>query len=252
MRERGHLFIPVVIMLVVMYSGYSAPLAALAGTLACFPVAALRKSTRGYVTCRNVLDALVDGARNALAGRAGLRLRRHRHRRRHDLRPRHRVHAVRRRARQGHAAAGADADHDRRHRARHGHADDAGLHHHGGAAGAAIIKLGVIPPAAHMFAFYFAILSAITPPVALAVFAAAGIAKSDLWTTGWAAVQIGAAGFIMPFMFIYEPPLLMIGAWPTIVSGSLTASAGIVIVAAGLHGYFITRSAPLAVAQCWS
>ena len=64
----------------------------------------------------------------------------------------------------------------------------------------AIIKLGVIPPAAHMFAFYFAVLSAITPPVALAVFAAAGIAKADLWKSGWAAVKIGAAGFIVPFM----------------------------------------------------
>ena len=78
----------------------------------------------------------------------------------------------------------------------------------------AIIKLGVIPPAAHMFAFYFAVLSAITPPVALAVYAAAGIAKSELWASGWAAVKIGAAGFIVPFMFIYEPALLMIGDWP--------------------------------------
>src|SRR5690606_2422498 len=57
----------------------------------------------------------------------------------------------------------------------------------------AIIKLGVIPPAAHMFALYFAVLSAITPPVALAVFAAAGIAKADLWKSGLAAVKIGCA-----------------------------------------------------------
>ena len=53
----------------------------------------------------------------------------------------------------------------------------------------ALIKLGAVTPAAHMFAFYFAILSAITPPVALAVFAAAGLAKSDLWQTGWAAMR---------------------------------------------------------------
>jgi TRAP-type uncharacterized transport system fused permease subunit len=77
----------------------------------------------------------------------------------------------------------------------------------------------------------------------LAVFAAAGIAKSDLWATGLAAVRIGATGFVVPFMFVYEPALLMIGPWPTIVWSSLTASAGVVIVAAGLHGYFITRSA---------
>ena len=78
----------------------------------------------------------------------------------------------------------------------------------------AIMKLGVIEPAAHMFAFYFAVLSAITPPVALAVFAAAGLAKADMWDSGWAAMKIGAAGFIVPFMFVYQPALLMIGAWP--------------------------------------
>ena len=75
----------------------------------------------------------------------------------------------------------------------------------------AIMKLGVIEPAAHMFAFYFAVLSAITPPVALAVFAAAGLAKADMWDSGWAAMKIGAAGFIVPFMFVYQPALLMIG-----------------------------------------
>ena len=68
-----------------------------------------------------------------------------------------------------------------------------------------------------MFAFYFAVLSAITPPVALAVYAAAGLAKSNLWKTGWAAMKIGAAGFIVPFMFVYEPALLMIGDWPNII-----------------------------------
>ena len=106
----------------------------------------------------------------------------------------------------------------------------------------AIMKLGVIEPAAHMFAFYFAILSAITPPVALAVFAAAGIAKADLWQSGWAAVKIGFAGFIVPFMFVHEPALLMIGDWQTIVSSCITASAGIVLFAAGLHGYLVTAA----------
>ena len=89
----------------------------------------------------------------------------------------------------------------------------------------AIIKLGVIPPAAHMFAFYFAVLSAITPPVALAVYAAAGIAKADLWRSGWAAVKIGAAGFIVPYMLIYEPALLMIGSWPSIIQAFVTRAS---------------------------
>jgi TRAP-type uncharacterized transport system fused permease subunit len=103
----------------------------------------------------------------------------------------------------------------------------------------ALVKLGVVTPAAHMFAFYFAILSAITPPVALAVFAASGLAKSDLWSTGWAAVKIGAAGFIVPFMFVYEPALLMIGDWPWIVWRVIVSCIGIAMLASGLHGYLV-------------
>lgn len=103
----------------------------------------------------------------------------------------------------------------------------------------ALIKLGVVRPAAHMFAFYFAILSAITPPVALAVYAASGLAKSNLWKTGWAAVKVGAAGFIVPFMFVYEPALLMIGDWPTIVWRFIVSCIGIAVLAAGLHGYLL-------------
>ena len=81
----------------------------------------------------------------------------------------------------------------------------------------ALIKLGVVAPAAHMFAFYFAILSAITPPVALAVFAAAGLAKADMWAAGLGRRCASArAGFIVPFMFVYEPALLLIGKdWGT-------------------------------------
>src|SRR5574340_892448 len=90
----------------------------------------------------------------------------------------------------------------------------------------ALIKLGAIAPAAHMFAFYFAILSAITPPVALAVFAAASLGKTDLWKSGWEAVRIGAAGFIVPFMFVYEPSILMIGDWMDIASAFITATTG--------------------------
>jgi TRAP-type uncharacterized transport system fused permease subunit len=93
-----------------------------------------------------------------------------------------------------------------------------------------------------MFALYFAVLSAITPPVALAVFAAAGIAKADMWKSGWAAMKIGAAGFIVPFMFVYEPALMMIGDWPTIAWRFVMACLGIGLFAAGLHGYLITAA----------
>jgi len=106
----------------------------------------------------------------------------------------------------------------------------------------AIIKLGAPVPAAHMFAFYFAILSAITPPVALAVYAAAGLAKANLWESGWAAVRVGAAGFIVPFMFIYEPALLMINGWEqwhVSLLAFISACAGCILLAAGLHGYLL-------------
>src|SRR5690606_29861062 len=99
-----------------------------------------------------------------------------------------------------------------------------------------LIKLSMVEPAAHLFAFYFAILSAITPPVALAVYASSGLAKANLWKAGWAAVRIGAAGFIVPFMFVYTPELLMLGSWEAVVWASATAGLGILALAAGLHG----------------
>ncbi len=106
----------------------------------------------------------------------------------------------------------------------------------------ALIKLGVAPMAAHMFAFYFSCLSAVTPPVALAVYAAASISKSGLWGTGWQAVKFASAGFIVPFFFVYSPPLLFSGAWEEILLAVVTGSVGVVALAAGLEGYFIREA----------
>ncbi|HET7159097.1 MAG TPA: C4-dicarboxylate ABC transporter permease, partial [Burkholderiales bacterium] len=75
------------------------------------------------------------------------------------------------------------------------------------------------------------------PPVALAVFAAAVLAKADMWDAGWAAMRIGAAGYIVPFMFIYEPALLMIGPWHVTALAFGSAALGIIALAASLHGY---------------
>ena len=108
----------------------------------------------------------------------------------------------------------------------------------------AIIKLGATTPAAHMFAFYFAILSAITPPVALAVFAAAGLAKTDMWMAGWESVRIAAPTYIVPFMFIYEPSLLMIGDAFTILTSTVSATIGVMCFAAGLQGYLMREAKP--------
>ena len=248
-RVRGHLFIPILIILFVMYSGYSAPMAAFWGTLACFPVAALRASTRPNVTLANIIDALIDGARNALAvalacACAGIII---------GIVTQTGIGLTFTQAVVGlaqstlvlalllTAIAGIVLG--------MGMPTTPAYIIMTSLLVPAVVKLGVAIPAAHMFAFYFAILSAITPPVALAVFAAAGLAKADLWQSGWAAVKIGAAGFIVPFMFVYEPALLMFdpalaksqdlvtASWGNILWASGTAGIGIMFLAAGLHGY---------------
>jgi TRAP transporter 4TM/12TM fusion protein len=103
----------------------------------------------------------------------------------------------------------------------------------------AIVKLGVAPMAAHMFAFYFSCLSAITPPVALAVYAAASIGGAGLWGSGVQAVKFAAAGFIVPFFFVYNPALLFEGAWPDILRAVVTGSIGVIALAASMEGYFL-------------
>jgi len=106
----------------------------------------------------------------------------------------------------------------------------------------ALIKLGVPTIGAHLFVFYFAIISAITPPVAMAVYAAAGISGSNLWRTGLAAIKIGATGFVVPFMFVYGPSLLLIGSFAHIVLTIISASIGVVALSAGLMGWLIKEA----------
>jgi TRAP-type uncharacterized transport system fused permease subunit len=106
----------------------------------------------------------------------------------------------------------------------------------------AIMKLGVEPMAAHMFAFYFSCLSAVTPPVALAVYAAASIARAGLWASGVQAMKFAAAGFIVPFFFVYNPALLFQGPWLEILRAVLTGTIGVIALAASLEAYFL-RSA---------
>jgi TRAP-type uncharacterized transport system fused permease subunit len=107
----------------------------------------------------------------------------------------------------------------------------------------AIIKLGVEPMAAHMFAFYFSCLSAVTPPVALAVYAAASIGGASLWGSGVQAVKFAAAGFIVPFFFVFNPSLLFEGAWYDILRAVVTGSIGVVALAAALEAYFLRPAA---------
>ena len=102
-----------------------------------------------------------------------------------------------------------------------------------------LMTLGVAPVAAHLFVLYYAAISAITPPVALASFAAAGIANSGLWRTSFHGMKLGFVGYIVPFLFIYRPGMLIIDTsfWDTFYS-TLTAAAGLVAMAVAIAGYF--------------
>ena len=239
LKERGHLFIPLFIIVGVLIAGYSAPYSALLGIVSVVPVAMLRKSTRPEINVKMLISALEAGAMNTLSvamacACAGI-------------------------------VIGAIAQ------------TGLGLSFTGivltvaqanlipaliltSFAGIilgmglpttpayiiqvallvpALIKLGIVPIAAHMFVFYFAILSAITPPVALAVYAAIGLSRSTLWETGWAAVKLGATGYIVPYMFVFSPLLLMIGPWWRVGLAVFTALIGVICLAGSLHSYFL-------------
>lgn len=101
-----------------------------------------------------------------------------------------------------------------------------------------VAKIGVEPLVAHMFIFYFAVISAITPPVALASFAAAGMCNADPWKTSWIALKMGLATFLVPFMFFLSPVLLMKGDPATIVQAFVTASIGVWFLAGSTEGWF--------------
>lgn len=104
---------------------------------------------------------------------------------------------------------------------------------------ASMIKLGVPPIAAHMFIFYFAILSAITPPVCTGAYVAAGIAKADPVETGFVAMRLGIIVFLLPFAFVYDPSLLLLGDnMGESIIHIAACTVGILFWAYGLEGYF--------------
>ncbi len=102
-----------------------------------------------------------------------------------------------------------------------------------------LVQLGIPQLTAHFFVFYFAVLSAITPPVALASYAAAGISGANPMETSFASFKIGIAAFIVPFMFFYNSAILMEGAWYLVVLASVTAIAGVFLLSAGVQGWFM-------------
>lgn len=111
--------------------------------------------------------------------------------------------------------------------------------------GPALIKLGVAPIAAHLFIIFFGLASFFTPPVCLAVYVACSISGANIWQTGWQAVRLGAAIFIVPFAFIYGPALLMNGTVGEIAFSAGTALIGGTCLAAALQAYFFKGMAPV-------
>jgi TRAP transporter 4TM/12TM fusion protein len=108
----------------------------------------------------------------------------------------------------------------------------------------ALVKLGVAPMAAHMFVMYFGMMSMVTPPIALAAYAAANIARCDPDKTGWMATRVGWAAYVVPFLFVYDPPLLMQGAWWQILWAVATSCAGLWCGTIAVVGFFMRRVAP--------
>ena len=244
LRDRGHLFLPLVIIVATLLVGYSAPFAALCGIASVVPVALLRRTTRREVNVSMIVDSLESGARGSVVVALAC------------------------------AAAGIVIGAIT--------LTGAGLEFSGfviRAAGQnlvpallltmaagimlgmgmpttpayimqvallvpALVRLGVPVPSAHMFVFYFAILSAITPPVAIAVFAANGISGARLWEASVDAAKLGATGYIVPFMFVFGPALLMRGEWWEVLLAASTAGVGVVLLAGGLHGYLLTVARP--------
>ncbi|MBK5206796.1 MAG: TRAP transporter permease, partial [Polaromonas sp.] len=245
LRERGHLFLPLVVIIVALLAGYSAAFAALTGIGSVIPTTWMRASTRKTFTLTAIIETLEAGARNTVVVALAC------------------------------ACAGIVI----------GAITLTGLglsftglvlavSHNSlmlalvltGVAGIilgmglpttpayivlvallvpALVKLGVQVEAAHLFVLYFAVLSAISPPVALAVYAANGISRAGLVETSVAAIKLGLTGFIIPFMFVFSPSLLLMGDWNTVILTIITAIAGVTCLAASLHKHFFFGPARL-------
>ncbi|MEO8526807.1 MAG: TRAP transporter fused permease subunit, partial [Caldimonas sp.] len=236
--ERGHLFIPLFVIVAVLLAGRSAAFSALCGIASVVPTTWLRASTRGTFTWRAIGEALEAGARNtvvvALAcASAGL------------------VIGTITLTGLGLSFTGIVLTLSQ---------DSqilalvltmlAGILLGMGLPTTpayivqvallvpALVKLGVRVEAAHLFVLYFAVLSAITPPVAMAVYAANGISKAKLMETSWAAVKLGLTGYIIPFMFVFAPSLLLQGDWGDAALAVVAATIGVMCLAGSLHEHF--------------
>jgi TRAP transporter 4TM/12TM fusion protein len=101
----------------------------------------------------------------------------------------------------------------------------------------ALIQVGIPPLAAHLFLFYFGMISLITPPDCLPVYVAAAIAKADFWRTGWIGMRLGIAGYIVPFVFAFHPALILIGTAAEVILSIIAASIGVFFLGAASAGF---------------
>ena len=108
----------------------------------------------------------------------------------------------------------------------------------------ALVKVGVPPLAAHLFILYFGMMSLITPPVAPAAYVAAAIAQAPSMATGWTAMRFGWSSYIVPFLFVYSPAILMQGSVVDIVTVTVTSLFGIWLICVAMTGFF-TRVLPI-------
>jgi TRAP transporter 4TM/12TM fusion protein len=108
--------------------------------------------------------------------------------------------------------------------------------------GPALTKMGIDLIQAHMFIFYFACMSAITPPVSMCAYPAAGIAEANPVRVGFTAWRLALTAFIVPYFFVYAPSLLWQGNWTTIVWSTITALIGVISLAVGLSGWLVTST----------
>jgi TRAP transporter 4TM/12TM fusion protein len=105
-----------------------------------------------------------------------------------------------------------------------------------------LVNLGAVPLAAHLFIFYFGMLCMVTPPVSFAAFAGAAIAQASPMKTGFSAWTFALAGFLLPYMFVYNKSLLLIGSWSAVAWSVITSVVGVVCLGAGVIGYFVKET----------
>ncbi len=110
----------------------------------------------------------------------------------------------------------------------------------------ALVETGIPKLAAHLFIFYFGMLSMITPPICIAIFAACAVAGTDFWRTGLAGVRLGIAAYVVPFVFVFQPALIFDGAPMEIAIVGIKTTIGVFVLAVGMAGYLFR---PMSLAE---